>query len=63
VSTVASKIDAVNTVLNMRLKVAMDVFVLGYPKGIDGGGEFPIWREGASQLNRAFIVVAPHTSS
>jgi hypothetical protein len=31
----------------MRLKVAMDVFVLGYPKGIDGGGEFPIWKRGS----------------
>jgi Trypsin-like peptidase domain len=37
-------IDAVNTVPKMRLKVATDVFVLGYPMGIDGGGEFPIWK-------------------
>jgi hypothetical protein len=41
------KIEAVNTVPNMRLKVAMDVFVLGYPMGIDGGGEFPIWKRGS----------------
>jgi hypothetical protein len=37
-------IDAVNTVPHMHLKVATDVFVLGYPMGIDGGGEFPIWK-------------------
>lgn len=28
----------------MLLRVATDVFVLGYPKGISGGGEFPIWK-------------------
>ena len=37
-------IDAVNTIPNMHLMVANDVFVLGYPMGIDGGGEFPIWK-------------------
>lgn len=41
------KIDSVNTAPNMRLKVAMDVFILGYPQGIDGGGEFPIWKRGS----------------
>lgn len=28
----------------MRISVASDVFVLGYPKGISGGGAFPIWK-------------------
>ena len=37
-------IGAVNTVPKMRLKVAADVFVLGYPMGFTGGGEFPIWK-------------------
>jgi hypothetical protein len=36
-------IDEVNTA-RMLLRVATDVFVLGYPKGISGGGEFPIWK-------------------
>jgi hypothetical protein len=29
----------------MSLKVARDVFVLGYPKGISGGSVFPIWKK------------------
>jgi hypothetical protein len=37
--------DWVNTVPTMSLKVARDVFVLGYPKGISGGGVFPIWKK------------------
>jgi hypothetical protein len=37
-------IDAVNTMPLMPLIVGDEVFVLGYPKGIDGGGEFPIWK-------------------
>jgi hypothetical protein len=34
-----------NTVPTMSLKVARDVFVLGYPKGISGSGVFPIWKK------------------
>jgi hypothetical protein len=37
-------IGTVNTVPDMRLMVSSDVFVLGYPKGIRGGGAFPIWK-------------------
>ena len=36
-------INEVNTA-RVLLRVATDVFVLGYPKGISGGGEFPIWK-------------------
>jgi hypothetical protein len=46
-------IDAVNTLPKMLLMVAMDVFVLGYPMRIDGGGEFPIWK-------RASIATEPN---
>lgn len=44
-------IDEVNTA-RMRLRVATDVFILGYPKGISGG-EFPIWK-------RASIATEPY---
>ena len=37
-------VNTVNTISNLRLAVAGDVFVLGYPKGISGGGAFPIWK-------------------
>jgi hypothetical protein len=37
-------IDAVNTEPKMLLKIPNDVFVLGYPVGIDGGGDLPIWK-------------------
>lgn len=29
---------------DFMVQVAQDVFVLGYPKGIDGGKNFPIWK-------------------
>jgi hypothetical protein len=45
-------INTMNTVPNMRLIVSGDVFVLGYPKGISGGGAFPIWK-------RASLATAP----
>jgi Trypsin-like peptidase domain len=35
----------VNTLPTMSLKVSREVFVLGYPKGISGGGLFPIWKK------------------
>jgi hypothetical protein len=57
------KIDAVNTVPKMRLKVAMDVFVLGYPKGIEAAVNSRFGREEVSQLSRVFIVAAPRTCS
>jgi hypothetical protein len=37
-------ISAIDTAPGMDLAVGDEVFVLGYPKGIDGGGEFPIWK-------------------
>jgi hypothetical protein len=37
-------IDLVDTASRMLLRVSIDVFVLGYPKGISGGGNFPIWK-------------------
>lgn len=30
-----------------RLRAGMDVFTLGYPRGITGGGRFPIWKRGS----------------
>lgn len=32
---------------NLSLLPGMDVFVLGYPRGIRGGGRFPIWKRGS----------------
>jgi len=29
---------------DMRISIAQDVFVLGYPRGLSGGGLFPIWK-------------------
>jgi hypothetical protein len=46
-------INAANTVPKMVLRIGTDVFVLGYPKGMDGGGEFPIWK-------RASIATEPN---
>lgn len=37
-------ISSINTVPDLRLAVTSDVFVLGYPEGISGGGGFPIWK-------------------
>lgn len=37
-------INNMSTVSDLRLIVSGDVFVLGYPKGISGGGSFPIWK-------------------
>jgi len=31
----------------LPLTPGMDVFVLGYPRGISGGGRFPIWKRGS----------------
>jgi hypothetical protein len=47
-------INEVNTA-RLLLRVPTDVFVLGYPKGISGGGEFPIWK-------RASIATEPDTA-
>lgn len=30
-----------------RLRAGMDVFTLGYPRGLTGGGKFPIWKRGS----------------
>lgn len=30
-----------------RLRTGMDVFILGYPRGLTGGGKFPIWKRGS----------------
>jgi hypothetical protein len=32
---------------HLLLTPGMDVFVLGYPMGISGGGRFPIWKRGS----------------
>jgi hypothetical protein len=40
----AHTIDRVNTVPKLLLSISRDVFVLGYPRGIDGGRGFPIWK-------------------
>jgi hypothetical protein len=48
-------IDKVNTVPKMLLTVSREVFVLGYPKGIDGGRGFPIWK-------RASIATEPNVA-
>jgi hypothetical protein len=37
-------IDDVNSMPLMPVDIGDEVFVLGYPRGIDGGGEFPIWK-------------------
>ncbi len=31
----------------LLLMPGMDVFVLGYPRGISGGGRFPLWKRGS----------------
>jgi hypothetical protein len=31
----------------LSLTPGMDVFVLGYPRGISGGGRFPLWKRGS----------------
>jgi hypothetical protein len=31
----------------LSLTAGMDVFVLGYPRGITGGGRFPLWKRGS----------------
>ncbi len=31
----------------LALTPGMDVFVLGYPRGISGGGRFPLWKRGS----------------
>jgi hypothetical protein len=48
-------IDAVDTRPTMYLPVGSEVFVLGYPRGIDGGGEFPIYK-------RASIATEPEVN-
>jgi hypothetical protein len=37
-------INAPDRILDIKLGVSSDVFVLGYPKGISGEGVFPIWK-------------------
>jgi len=32
---------------NIRLRPGLDVFVLGFPRGISGGANFPIWKRGS----------------
>lgn len=32
---------------DLRLHPGMDIFILGYPRGISGGGKFPIWKRGS----------------
>ena len=37
-------VDEINKTPEMKITVTQDVFVLGYPKGISGSGNFPIWK-------------------
>jgi len=39
--------NSTSGVSSMRLMPGMDIFVLGYPKGITGGGRLPIWKRGS----------------
>jgi len=32
---------------DIRVSVAQDVFIVGFPKGLSGGGFFPIWKRGS----------------
>ena len=48
-------IEAVNTAPTMLLRVAHDVFVLGYPIGIDGGAELPIWKRASIATEPAIL--------
>lgn len=37
-------VNTIHSTPNMQISVSDDVFILGYPKGITGGGSFPIWK-------------------
>lgn len=37
-------VNTIDSTPTMRVSVSGDVFVLGYPRGISGGGEYPIWK-------------------
>lgn len=39
--------EVCDAALPPRLRTGMDVFVLGYPRGLSGGGKFPIWKRGS----------------
>ncbi len=43
---IAANAEVLNLDL-LQLVPGMDVFVLGFPRGISGGGRFPIWKRGS----------------
>ncbi len=40
-------INRVEFTKNLRVAVAQDVFIVGFPRGITGGGQLPIWKKGS----------------
>jgi hypothetical protein len=38
--------DATHELVRLRLYPSLDVYVLGFPLGITGGGQFPMWKRG-----------------
>ena len=38
--------DALHKLAKLRLYPSLDVYVLGFPLGLTGGGQFPIWKRG-----------------
>lgn len=32
---------------DFRIEISQDVYVIGFPRGITGGGKFPIWKRGS----------------
>jgi hypothetical protein len=53
-------IDEVNSMPSMPIDIGDEVFVLGYPKGIDGGGEFPIWKRASIATEPGLTRVGPN---
>jgi hypothetical protein len=41
---------------NIRLETGLDVFVLGFPRGMSGGAEFPIWKRGSIASEPGFDI-------
>jgi hypothetical protein len=53
-------VDEINSMPSMRNDIGDEIFVLGYPKGIDGGGEFPIWKRASIANEPGVTRVGPH---
>jgi len=39
--------DPILTLHKIRLRPSLDVFILGFPKGMSGGANFPVWKRGS----------------